>query len=100
MVRRTQPPRRAHLFDDRNQPTWIVAENPWRKILEVRALPTGADLMRAFLIELLRYQDDGWRLNEFSSFTARFYATKEHQDKRHVYITTIDPAAPVPPRRC
>lgn len=64
--------------------------------MEARALPVGTDLMRAFLAELLRYQDEGWRLNEFSSFSASFYATKEYQDKRYVYISTIDPATPAP----
>lgn len=98
MVRRTVMPRRARLFDDRDRPTWIVAENPWHKIMEVRALPAGTDLMRTFILELLRYQDAGWRLNEFSAFSASFYATKEYEQKRHIYIALEDPTTSPPPR--
>ena len=94
MGRRYTPPLRANLFEDRQYLAWVVAENPWQKVLEVRALPAGTDLMRVFIAELLRYQDDGWRLNDFSSFSSSFFCTKEHHDKRRVYITTVDPAAP------
>lgn len=96
MARRSVMLPRARLFEDCSRPAWIVAENPWHKLLEVRALPAGTDLMRTYIVELLRYHDAGWRLNDFSSFGACFYATKEREDKRHVYITTIDPAAPKP----
>ena len=88
---RTRMPMRAELFDDRHRPTWVVATNPWRKGLEVRALPAGTDLMREYLVELLRYHDDGWRLNHFSSFSACFFATKERYDKRCVSIVLEDP---------
>ena len=97
MVRRTVMPRRAQLFDDRGEAAWIVAENSWHKVLEARALPAGTDLMRAFILELLHYQDDGWRLNEFSAFSASFFASKEHEQKRYVYIALSDPAIERPP---
>jgi hypothetical protein len=94
MVRRTRMPLRSSLFDQRQEPTWIVAENSWHKILEMRSLPAGSDLMTVFIRELLRYHEQGWRLNEFSAFSASFYATKEYEDKRYVYITPVDPATP------
>lgn len=71
----------------------------WHKLLEVRPLPAGTDLMRLFILELLRYQESGWRLNEFSAFSASFYATKECHNKRYVYITPVDPATPRTPHR-
>lgn len=95
MVRRNRPPVRADLFDQTKQPHWLIAKDPWRKILELRPLPPGTDLMRAFLIELLRYHDSGWRLGEFKSFGASFYVTKEYETKRYVYIASDDPSAPL-----
>lgn len=93
MVRRNRPPVRADLFRERTLATWLVAEDPWRKILERRPLPAGTDLMRVYLLELLRYHDAGWYLSEFQSFSASFYATKEHELKRYVYISLVDPAS-------
>jgi hypothetical protein len=93
MVRRSRIPARALLFDDRHRNTWIVAYDPWYGVLESRALPAGADLVRAFLVELLRYHDAGWRLNDFSSSSASFHATKLHETKRRVCITVDDPTA-------
>lgn len=95
MVRRNRPPVRADLFDQTKSSHWLVAEDLWRKILELRALPPGTDLMRIFLVELLRYHDSGWRLSEFKSFGASFYATKEYEAKRYVYIASEDPSVPL-----
>lgn len=91
MVRRSRIPARAHLFDDRHRVTWIIAQDPWYRVLEARQLPAGTDLMRAFLAELLRYHDEGWRLNDFSSYGASFHATKMYETKRSVSITINDP---------
>jgi hypothetical protein len=82
------------LFDETNRAHWLVAEDPWRKILEMRPLPAGTDLVRTFLGELMRYHDSGWRLNEFSTFSASFYATKEYEAKRYIYIALEDPSVP------
>jgi hypothetical protein len=94
MVRRYVAPARANLFDERRLRTWIVAEDPWQRILDVKPLEPGTDLIRVFLTELLKYHDAGWRLNEFSAYGAYFFATKEGEVKRRIYIATTDPAAP------
>lgn len=97
MGARTRMPMRAALFDDRHRPTWIVATNPWHKIEEVRALPVGTDLMREFIVEALRYHDEGWRLVELSSFSAYFFASKERYLNRCVSIVLEDPATALLP---
>ena len=66
--------------------------DPWHKVLEARALPIGADLMREFIVEALRCHDDGWRLISLSSFSVHFFATKERHEKRCVCIVLEDPA--------
>lgn len=87
---------KADLFDDRALPRWIVVKNAYGRVIETTPVPPGTDLMRLFLSTLLRYHDDGWRLNEFSSHLAEFFATKD-SEKRNVQITSLDPAAPPRP---
>ncbi len=92
--RRGLPPR-TDLFDERKRATWLVAHNNWHRIYEIRELPPGTDLMREFLVELLRYHDGGWRLSEFSAAIGYFFAEKEHEDRRMVRIATEDPRTQV-----
>lgn len=82
---------RADLFDTRDKHAWLVVQTPWRSIIESRQLEAGRDLLRVFLTELLRYHDEGWRLNEFSAWSGEFFATKEGETKRCVRITCEDP---------
>lgn len=93
MARRNRPPIRADIFKERRYPTWLVAEDPWQRILESRLLPVGTDLMRVYLSELLRHHDAGWYLSEFQSFSASFCEMKEHELKRYVYMSLVDPTA-------
>ena len=94
MVRRYVRPARVELFDENRLPSWFVVENPWHKLLEVRPLPPGTDLLRMFLVELLKYHDAGWRLSRFNSDAGYFFATKAYEEKRQVYLTLNDPALP------
>jgi hypothetical protein len=92
---RTRCPRRAALFDDTDRATWLVVRSPWGSIIERTAMPPGTDLVRLFITEMLRYHDNGWRLNDFSSFSAEFYVSKEGETKRQVSITLRDSDEPV-----
>jgi hypothetical protein len=95
MGRRTRSPRRAALFDDTDRPTWLVVRSPWGSIIEQTPMPPGTDLVRLFITELLRYHDNGWRLNDFSSFSGEFYASKDGEITRQVWITLRDPSEPI-----
>jgi hypothetical protein len=94
MGRRAASLQRADLFDDRTSQAWIVSLTMWRSIIEVRPIMPGTDLMRAYLLELMRYHDSGWRLENFTAFQSRFYVTKAGEQRREVVITTRDPNEP------
>jgi hypothetical protein len=73
-----------------NAPTWLVVRNLHRAVLEVRPLPTGADLKRAFVAAMLDWIDAGWEIKEFSSRTGVFFC--DHGvDRRMVEITPSNP---------
>jgi hypothetical protein len=91
MFRRRKIPARADIFDERKLPAWLVVHDAWYNVLEARALPPGTDLLRVYLVELLRYHDDGWRLSQFSAFGAYFFASKRGELKRRVFITIDHP---------
>ena len=95
ITRRRRLPPRTDLFDERKRPTWLVAHDNWNRIHEIRELPPGSDLMRAFIVELLRYHDAGWRLSEFNAFGGYFFAEKAYEDRRMVRIATEDPRTQV-----
>ena len=59
-----------------SEPRWYVVRNMHRAVLEARALPSGADLKRAFVAAMLEHIDAGWELGEFSSTAAVFFCTK------------------------
>jgi hypothetical protein len=61
-----------------------------RAVLEARALPSGADLKRAFVAAMLEHIDAGWELGEFSSTAAVFFCTKG-VERRMVEISPSDP---------
>lgn len=87
---------KADLFSPVGVPHWLVVETGYGRLMESTAIPPGADLMRLFISTLAKYHDDGWKLIEFSSYQAHFYATKG-DDKRFVQITSTDPATPKQP---
>lgn len=96
MAGRHKRPARADIFKEGHRPTWIVVTDPWYKRLDVRALPAGSDLVREFLLELLRYHENGWHLSEFNSGSGYFFAAKEREPKRLVSIILDDPSEPAP----
>lgn len=73
---RYKMPERAHVFDESAHQVWMVAIDPWYKVVDARAIGVGADLMRTFIVELLAYHDAGWRPSDFGSKRERFFATK------------------------
>jgi len=65
-----------------DQPRWYVVRTMHGAILEVRQLPPGTHLKRAFLQAMLDYIDAGWEIAEFRSRTGVFFAqcaTDRHQ---------------------
>jgi hypothetical protein len=98
MVHRSTRRARAEIYEQSHLDCWLVVGDPWHKIIRSEKLPAGTDLMRRFLAELLRYHDSGWKLNEFSSHTAHFFASKK-DDKHYVQIVVSDPAVPKPEHR-
>ena len=94
MRRRHRP--RADLFGPPNSDHWLVIESPWHQVIQWSKLPAGLDLLRYFLELLLRYHSEGWKLHEFSSYWAHFYASKEGR-QYYVQITCIDPQLPSDP---
>jgi hypothetical protein len=73
-----------------SEPRWYVVRNMHRAVLEARALPSGADLKRAFVAAMLEHIDAGWELGEFSSTAAVFFCTKG-VERRMVEISPSDP---------
>jgi hypothetical protein len=94
MSRRTPHRARAEILEVSKIDCWLVVDDPWRRIIRTEKLPAGTDLMRRFLVELLDYHDKGWRLHDFSTFAAHFFASKEGELKHYVQITSADPTAP------
>jgi hypothetical protein len=76
-------------LDIGNAPTWLVVRNLLRAVLEVRPLPVGVDLKRAFVATMLEWIDAGWHLAEFSSRTGTFFCTRG-TDKVMVEISPTD----------
>jgi hypothetical protein len=96
MSRRSPYRARAEILEVSKIDCWIVVDDPWHRIIRIEKLPAGTDLMRRFLVELLAYHDKGWRLHDFSTFGAHFFASKEGEQKQYVQITSMDPALPKP----
>jgi hypothetical protein len=71
------------------EPRWYVVRDMHRSVLEVRRLPPGADLKRAFVAAMLEWIDAGWQLGEFSSTTGTFFCTRG-VERRQVEITPTD----------
>lgn len=84
---------KANLFHPSKEMRWLIENDSWRNVRKFEALPPGTDLLRAFLMALVRYHDEGWTLHEFSSFSAECFAHKN--DLRIVVqITSEDPTKP------
>ena len=87
MVRR----RNAHdpLGADR-APRWYVVRSMHGTVIESRELPTGADVKREFIVAMLQWLDDGWKLGEFSSASATLFCDR-NPERRMVSIDPTDP---------
>ena len=62
----------------------MVADDPWRNIIETRRLPAGTDLLRTYLLEILKYHDAGWRLHEWSTLSGLFIVDKDGHAQRTI----------------
>jgi hypothetical protein len=76
-----------------HEPRWQTVRDMHRRVLEVRQLPPGADLKRAFVAAMLEWIDAGWQLKEFSSRGGAFFCTRG-VERRMVNITPSDPDGP------
>jgi hypothetical protein len=72
-----------------NSPMWYVVRSMHNVVLEVRPLPAGADLKRAFVAAMLEWIDAGWKLSEFSSRTGVLFCTRGTA-RRMVEISPTD----------
>lgn len=90
-MRKNRP--RADNLGISTQPHWITVENPWHKLLRSQLLPPGTDLMKTYLDLLADYHNGGWKLHDFASNWAQFYASKDGE-KQYIQITSGDPAGP------
>jgi hypothetical protein len=59
-------------------------------LLELRLLPAGCDLKRAFIVAMLAYIDSGWQLGEFGSRVGVFFVTRG-SERRQIGITPTAP---------
>lgn len=73
------------------QTRWCVVRNLYGAVLEIRLLPAGTDLKRAFVAVMLDWIDAGWQLGDFSSGSAMFYCSRGFE-QRMVEFTPIDPS--------
>jgi hypothetical protein len=69
---------------------WLVVRNMHRAVLEVRPLPAGANLKRAFIAAMLEWIDAGWDIAEFSSRVGVFFCSKG-VERCQVEITPSNP---------
>ena len=90
-MRKNRP--RADDLGISTKPHWITVEDLWHKLLRSQLLPPGTDLMKTYLDLLVQYHNGGWKLNDFSSDWARFYASKDGE-KHYIQVTSLDPALP------
>ena len=90
---------RADLFNASHEMRWLIENDHWRNVRKFEALPPGTDLLRTYLMALVRYHDEGWTLHEFSAFNAHCFAQKNN-DRIIVQITSDDPTKPPPKRTC
>jgi hypothetical protein len=70
---------RRHIFDPLERsadPRWYVVRSMHNAIIEVRPIPAGADLKRAFIAAMLEWIDAGWEIAEFSSRAGVFFCSK------------------------
>ena len=72
-----------------DQLRWYVVRSMHGAILEVRQLPPGTHLKRAFLQAMLDYIDAGWEIAEFKSRTGVFFA-QGNGDRHQVDISPTD----------
>jgi hypothetical protein len=84
---------RRHVFDSlepTKEPRWYEVRDMHNALLEVRLLPPGSDLKRAFVAAMLEWIDAGWKLGEFSSTGGVFFCTRG-VERRAVTITPTNP---------
>lgn len=84
---------RATLSVQSNEMRWLIENDYWRNVRKFEPLPPGTDLLRTFLVALLRYHDEGWELHEFSTYSSEFFAHKKGE-RIVVQITSEDPTKP------
>jgi hypothetical protein len=93
VVRYRLPMGRRSVFDPlehSQEPRWYAVRNMHNALLEVRPLPPGTNLKRAFVAAMLEWIDAGWELGEFSSVGGTFFCTR-HIERRMVCITPTNP---------
>jgi hypothetical protein len=73
-----------------SEPRWYAVRDRLGGLLEVRPLPPGTNLKRAFVAAMLEWLDGGWELGEFSSTGGTFFCTRG-VERRMVCITPSDP---------
>jgi hypothetical protein len=84
---------RRSIFDPlepTKEPRWYAVRNMYGALLEVRWLPPGSDLKRAFVAAMLEWIDAGWQLGEFSSTAGVFFCSKG-SDRLQVDVTPTNP---------
>jgi hypothetical protein len=79
------------------QPHWLVAYLPYGKLVSSRELRIGTDMVKTFLEAMLQYHNDGYTLQEFSSFNGEFFVVSKFGERLRVTIIGVNPKEP-PPR--
>src|SRR5262245_27408832 len=72
---------------------WVAVHDLYMEVIEYERLPPGSDVLRAYLMTLLRYNQDGWRLGKISSVSPSCFATRAGAKVR-IEITALDPRVP------
>jgi hypothetical protein len=88
---------RHNLFDPlepTSEPRWYIVRDALNRVLEARALPSGADLKRILVAAMLERIDAGWRLGEFGSRGGSFFC-RRGAERIQIGIEGADPGRPV-----
>jgi hypothetical protein len=74
-------------------PYWIVVSDKTGRKLEDVPIEAGANLKRALIQQLARWDSDGWNIESFGSTKTDFFCNKESGERMHVHLSPASPAA-------